>query len=75
MDRPEDIPEDVWARAQSFAFGTTGDMETDTNILVSRAIMAERERWTKVVESFRDPNPFPTVYEAIAAAIRKGDGR
>lgn len=34
------------------------------------ALAAERERAARIAEEFRDPNPFPTIYAAIAAAIR-----
>jgi hypothetical protein len=50
--KPDDIPEDVWATARASAFGETGDMETDINILVARAILAERERCVKIADAF-----------------------
>ena len=41
--------------------------------VASDAITAERERCAKVAEEYRSDNPYPTVYAAIAAAIRKGE--
>lgn len=37
---------------------------------IEAAILTEREACAKVAEEFRDGNPFPTVYAAIARLIR-----
>jgi hypothetical protein len=42
----------------------------DTESAMLLAIAMERERCAKIAENFRSPNPYPTVYAAIAAAIR-----
>lgn len=79
------IPHDVLtaARIAGFEFETfiqEVDMNPDGNEAseklvetIARAVAAERERCAAVAETFRDDNPFPTVYSAIAAAIRKGE--
>jgi hypothetical protein len=75
MVRPDGIPEDIW-KASQFIMGWEHRLMPDNarhlTEEVARAILAERDRCVSVAENFRDPNPFPTVYAAIAASIRKG---
>lgn len=61
--------------------GTTSGRQERESVaeIIKAALRAERlsatERAAMIAEEFREPNPFPTVYGAIAAAIRSQDIR
>lgn len=88
MNRPYDIPEDVWDRAADFAheigthsgYGIYGDVVDHQSAMtaVARAILAERERCAQRVLSYAgeagEQNDPPEIrhLSAIVRAIRVG---
>lgn len=75
-DIPEHIMEEAAALRRAVVWQSNEAVEHIARALAAaeqRGAEKERERCAKVAEKFRDRNPFPTVYEAIAAAIRRGE--
>lgn len=82
MTKPDDIPQDVWDAAVA---EVTGDDTRLSLVVISRAILAERERCAKVADAERDRHWlnyqngghnldlfYTTAAENVGAAIRKG---
>lgn len=87
MNRPDDIPPEVWKTAEDAfdlmlcncieASGTTEQLRIDSITPLARAILAERERAAQAAEGVgksygEDETGWLDCSETIAAAIRRG---
>lgn len=84
--KPDWCPPEIWSKAYSISeaakaecverglfLGTGNALDVYDHHIARALLEAERrgmERAAEIAESFRDDNPKPTVYAAIAAAIR-----
>jgi hypothetical protein len=54
MSKPDDIPQDIWDTVDNMPICGDGFPDDSDYEVIARAILAERERWSKVVEELTD---------------------
>lgn len=76
MNKPDNIPQDVWDAAENMPLVDTDDMDFGISLVIARAILAERERCAEIadttVSSIGVGGGEFYIAAKIAAAIRKG---
>lgn len=79
MEKPDDIPQDVWDAADA-VFEVGSALGSEAQLIISSAILAERERCASVADAERiecplgDDESYNLAIDHVIAAIQSGSG-